>query len=435
VSPALRPGSFLDRAFNGRQERSVPPSDTMLYSSSMGMKALFKPQQSLRAYGNNVWLYRSVLTIAMEIGGTEFKLRRLTKSGEYEYQTKHQALETLRRPQPTAAGKTMLTGMLLKVITGMHLLLNGEAFWLLDKRLTMGGAPTSVTPLLAQNMHLRLSDDGEVIEYIYRLQSREFRLDPMDVVHFRLPDPENMYRGHSPVQGIRFAVDTHQEADVMNIKRLENHGVPGGIVSTKTELSDDQHKKYRDQWRQMHGGSDNAGKVAFLPQGMDFKSVQQTNQDMQFVEGKQTSRDEILAAYGVGLEIMGKTESQTRANAEASIFVFQKFGVSPILKLMNDALSNDFLVAFPGRDGLEFCHDDPVPENQEEKRLRADNLFAGGALTPNERRKMFGMEPLDLPGMDTPYLDMGKMPVGEEPKPAPEMPTEEDEEEEPSEKP
>jgi hypothetical protein len=56
-----------------------------------------------------------------------------------------------------------------------------------------------------------------------------------------------------------------------------------------------------------------------MPTKMDFQELSRTPQEMQYAEGKKTNRDEILAAYGVGLKILGRTESQTRANAEAAI--------------------------------------------------------------------------------------------------------------------
>ena len=34
---------------------------------------------------------------------------------------------------------------------------------------------------------------------------------------------------------------------------------------------------------------------------------------------------------------------------------------------------------------------------------------------PNERRKMFGLEPLNIEGMDVPYLPLNMMPVGADP--------------------
>jgi len=408
--------SAAGRALVAREERALPPPNVSIYRE-WGMPALFKPEESLKAYGDNVWLYRAVLSIAMEIARTKFKLKKAdTPDGEIEYVTKHQALETLRRPQVTKAGKSMLTFMDMMLVLGMRMLLNGEEFWVLDKRMSgkFGGSPREIQPALPEFMHTALTASGEIDHYIYRLPEKHINLDPLDVVHFKLPDPRNIYRGHSPVQGIRYALDTHKEADQLNVKQLQNNAVPAGIVTTKSAVNDSTLEKMRSQWRQMYAGSGNAGKVAFVPEGMDFKTIQRTNAEMQFTEGKSVNRDEILANYGVGLEIMGRTESQTRANAEAAIFVFQRFGVLPYLEKIVDTLNNDYLPAFAGTDGLEFCFDDPVPQNTEEKRLNAEALWRIGGLTSNEARKMFGFERIDLPGMDVPYLPMSAMPVGSE---------------------
>jgi HK97 family phage portal protein len=416
--PTSRFGSLRNWLFG----TSPPPIDMNSYQG-WGMPALWRPQESLDAYGDNPYLYRAVLMISMQIGQTAFRLQKTNAAGEIELVKKHQALATLAKPQPTAGGKSMLSAMLLKVVTGMHLMLNGEGFWLLLDRLQASGAPTRIKPLLSQNMVVDMTLDGEITGYRYRVDGREYRLDPMDVVHFKMPNPANFYRGHSPVKGIRFALDTHKEADVMNWKRLSNNAVPGGLLKPKQNLTEDQMKKLRAQFEQFHRGSENAGRLAVMPAEIEFQSVQQTNQEMQYAEGKAAARDDILAAYGVGPEMLGKTESQTRANAEAAIFVFQEFGVLPFLTLFNDTLNNDYLVAFPTEDGTEFAFPNPVPENMEEKRANADSLFQGGGITPNERRTMFGLEPLDLPGMDTPYLPFNLMPVGADPV-APNAPAE-----------
>src|SRR5207302_622075 len=98
------------------------------------------------------------------------------------------------------------------------------------------------------------------------------------------------------------------------------------------------------------------------------KSVQQTNQEMQFIEGKQMNQEDIRTNYRVGPEMLGKTDSQTRANAEAAIFVFAKYGILPFVSMFADTLTNDYLPAYPGTDGLDYGFPDPVPENMEEKR-------------------------------------------------------------------
>lgn len=382
--------------------------------SYRGMAPLYKPEESLKAYGDNPWLGGAVDKIAREIARTKFHLQIENNKGEIEVIRNHEALDTLKKPQPTKTGKSLLSGMQLQLVTGYHLCLAGEAFWLLDKRRTINGAPKLIDILQPQYVHQRI-ENGELIEYVYRLPDREIHLRGEDVVHFKIPDPEKPQRGHAPTKSIRYALDTHQEADKLNLKKIQNGAVPGGTIESDQAVPESERRKILSEWKAVHAGASNVGKTAMLPWGLGFKKTEESNADMQYTQGKETNRMEILARYGVGPEILGMTDSQTRANAEAAIFVFMKFGASFFIELVADTLTNDYLSAFPGTEGMTFSFPDPVPENMEEKRLNAQTLFNIGAATPNELRKDFGMEALDLEGMDSPYIDFGKSPIGESP--------------------
>ena len=52
------------RIITGREERGIPPPSAV-FTSQYGIPALFNSGESLRAYGDNVHLYRAVLSIAM----------------------------------------------------------------------------------------------------------------------------------------------------------------------------------------------------------------------------------------------------------------------------------------------------------------------------------------------------------------------------------
>jgi phage portal protein BeeE len=152
--------------------------------------------------------------------------------------------------------------------------------------------------------------------------------------------------------------------------------------------------------------------------GLSFKATQQTNHDLEFIEGKKLTRDEILINFRIGLEMFGKTESKTRANAEASIFVFTRFVVLPFLENITDVLTNHYLREFPGTEDMEFTFDDPVPQNDENKRAIAETLFKTGAITPDEIRQMFNLDPLNLPGTKVPYTTIQSIPLSEDAAPA-----------------
>lgn len=407
----------------GLQTRSLLPPDAILSAKGYGVPQIYDSDASLRAFSDNVWLYRSVLSIALEIARIKFRLQTKDRNDEITIVKSHQALETLRMPQLTKGGKSLISSMDLKLVTLMHLLLGGEGFWRLDERMRVSGAPTRIDLLLPSRMRVRFDEGNRMIEYRYRIPGvpvSEMTFLPEDVVHFKIPDPNNWVRGHAPTQGIRYALDAHLEADKFGYGMLANGAVPSGTLGTDKKIDVEERKKFLQAWKQMFGGGGNAGKTAFLPDGISYNPVQQSNQEMQFIESKSLHRDEILANYGVGPEVMGKTNDQSRANAEAAIFVFMRFGVLPFLEKFTDTLNSDYLPAFPGTEGMEFAYDDPVPENRDEKRADAQALFAVGAATPNELRKSFGFEPINRPGMDDTYIDLSKIAIGDSP-PTPDL--------------
>ncbi len=432
----FRKDSFLDRlstvVARGGQERFLGATNQSVYSG-FGVPPTFRQEAALDAYDDNVWLFSAVTKVANELARTKFKLR--TRGDDPQQIVSHQALDALNLPQPIKSGKSMLTAFDLKYVSALHLLLPGEAFWVLQDRLNprVGGSPTRIDVVLPYLMRPRLDDRGDLADYVFQGAKGEQVIRPEDVVHFKLPDGKNLYRGHSPAQSIRYAVDSHEEADILNLKLLQNGGLPQGFLKSEANMTPEQMRTLREQWQQMYGGGRNGGKVAVLPNKMDFQEVQRTQQEMQYAEGKRTNRDEILAAYGVGLEILGRTESQTRANAEAAIYVFMKFGVTPFLDKFVDTLNNDYLVAFAGTEDLEFYYDDRVPENLEDKRATAAALFQMGGLTPDEARAMFGLEALGLRGVsDVPYLPFSAIAAGTEKLPPDAPPLGEDQNQKPA---
>src|SRR5918997_1824709 len=180
------------RIITGREERGIPPPSAV-FTSQYGIPALFNPGESLKAYGDNVHLYRAVLSIAMEIARIPLRLQTVNQKGEITVIKSHQALETLRLPQPIQGGKSLLSAMDLKLVTMMHFLLEGEGFWNLDRRLKVNKAPTKINILMPGNMELTLDSQADLAQYRYRISDRELIMDPMDVVHFKIPDATNWF--------------------------------------------------------------------------------------------------------------------------------------------------------------------------------------------------------------------------------------------------
>ena len=80
----------------------------------------------------------------MEVARVNLQFRKVNRDGEITLVRSHQALATLRLPQPIRGGNSILSAMDLKLVTMMHLLLKGESFWGLADRMKDSGSPTKV---------------------------------------------------------------------------------------------------------------------------------------------------------------------------------------------------------------------------------------------------------------------------------------------------
>jgi hypothetical protein len=69
--------------------------------------------------------------------------------------------------------------MRLKLVTGYHLCLTGEAFWIVDKGRKINGAPTKIDLLVPQYVNSVISN-GELVESTDRTTDFELRIRPKE---------------------------------------------------------------------------------------------------------------------------------------------------------------------------------------------------------------------------------------------------------------
>jgi hypothetical protein len=149
-----------------------------------------------------------------------------------------------------------------------------------------------------------------------------------------------------------------------------------------------------------------------------------THRDMDFGNLAETTRDRILAAFGVSKTILGTAESDTnRSTSETADYVFSRRTIKPKMLLIVSFL-NEFLVPRYG-DNLYLTFIDPTPEDKE---FRSQEMQAAVAnmpvMTQNEARKTYmGLGPIEggdklmQPSIMT-AAGTSEQPEGDDPTPA-----------------
>jgi HK97 family phage portal protein len=307
-----------------------------------------------------------VSTTSQAVSAVDWKLYQKSQSGDEKDRievTRHPALMLLNKPNEFMSRQQLFEA------TQQHISLTGEGYWILEYgslgslRMPIGlwyARPDRMEPVKSKTEFLTgwiyKGPDGEDIPF-----------ETDEVIQFLMPDPEDPYRGMSPIRSVLTDIATTTSMSAWIANFFKNDATPGGIVEVPDGVDDDDLKRVKAQWRENHQGVSRAHRVAFLEGGMQWKTAQSTQKDMQFVEVDQRVDEKIRQAYHFPKPMLGGVDDVNRANADAAEVVFGRQIVVPNLERFKGELNNAYLSALfgPSADGLEFDYCNPVPDDQE----------------------------------------------------------------------
>ena len=375
-------------------------------------------QEQLNAYIG--WVYGGVAALSREVAGIEFDLftnpgRGNTKSwnsrllndglsGKQMRQLREvqdsPLLDLLYRPNP------IMTKTFMFQLTTIFMELTGDSFWVLTGA---GDQPQEMWPLSPDRVRVIKSPTSFIGGYEYRDENgRVATFAPEEIMHFREPNPTNMYRGQGVVRAAAAAVATDFEAANYNHQFFINSANPDYIFGTDRLLSNEAIKNLKKNFNQKHVGSNQAGKTLFLEENLKPITTALSQKDMEYLEGRRFGRDEILALEGVSSSILGLQESSNRSSAEAANYSFQRHAVLFRMRTITDTLVHSLVPFFNDRYILNF--ENPVPRDAELV-FKEKQAAVGNWRTVNEVRESEGLP--SLPGGDQLYRQSQDTPMDE----------------------
>ncbi|NLF31579.1 MAG: phage portal protein [Planctomycetes bacterium] len=164
--------------------------------------------------------------------------------------------------------------------------------------------------------------------------AQKIPLTTEEVVYWRMWSSSGPLDGLSPATPGRLAISTDYAASLFNACALSNGGEPGAIITVPGTLSDEQRAEARAAWAAKHGGPQNARRVAIIEGGATISSLAQTFSELQFNEGKATTRLEICALLGVHPVVAGWLESAGDSSAylQGALQMFWQQTMFPLLE-------------------------------------------------------------------------------------------------------
>lgn len=392
-----RTGSVLgvDKAF--KPWESIPETSA---EAIMGeLPPPWKAEDYLKACKS--WVYACVSAISDEVA--TIKLKLFQKKGEaLEEIFEHPLLDLLYKVNPYTTKFDHWS------LTQEYLELTGEAPWLLER--DGNGPPTAIYLLRPDKLTIKFEKGKVIGKYIYRTDmANTVDIDPQDIILIRYPNPLTLFRGMGTLEAAAQTVDLEKYAEQWNLFFFYNQARPDAVLTSKKSLTPDQRKRIETMWKKQFQGISKNAKLALLEGDFEYKPMQMSQKDMDFLEQQRFSRDKIFSIFRVPKSIIAISDDVNRAVAETHAYAFARWTIRPKMIRIIEQL-NEFLVPMFG-DDLVLGFEDPVPENTELKLSKYEKaLGSSGWMTINEVRKLEALP--EVEGGDVILRPIMEVPVG-----------------------
>lgn len=231
----------------------------------------------------------------------------------------------------------------------MHMLVFGNCYS--QKIFDGSGNVKALYPLMADKMKLSRDKNKQLYyEYTYsdleadtyKSKDKTVILEPREVFHVPGMGFDGLI-GYSPLALAKNAVGTGLACEKYGAKFFNNSAIPTGVLEHPNVLDQEAAERLRENWNSIYGGSNSAGKVAVLEQGMSYKPISITPEQVQFLQTRKFQTGEIARIFRVPPHMIGDLERSTYANIEQQSLEFVKYTLDPWLTRWEQAIQRSLL--------------------------------------------------------------------------------------------
>jgi HK97 family phage portal protein len=306
----------------------------------------------------------------------------------------------------------------------VHMMLGGEAFLeVVGSRPGGGGKPLELWPRRPDWVKVLPDVAPErrlyprVAGYLYSQEGGrdEVAIEPEAMVHSRFYNPLSPWRGLAPIAAVREGITIDLFAQAWSKRFLKQGARPDYAVIAPEGITRTEREDLQAQLMQEYSGAENWHKPIVLEQRItDIRPFSFAPKDIEWLEQRKFSRDEVGAIFGVPDEIMGFGRD-TYENFETALKVLWVLTLVPLAGHRDMSLTHFFSRVRadlkPGQrietdlSAVGVLQEDIGPKLEHASRLWA---MAVPFNVIDERLKL-GIGP--IPGGDVGYLPYALMPL------------------------
>jgi hypothetical protein len=408
------------------------------------------------------WVYACIRVIAQRIAGQPVRVAVL-KSNPQRDRRPHQLFVPKRFKQYTDRMEVLENHPLLEALafpnqlmpqwalvfnTVASLELTGLGHWWIDEDDESRGGLPAIWPLPASWVTPRFRGGRLYSDWEVRPgQTAQAIIVPgPNIVRFYYPDPGNPLGAMGTLQAMARSVLANEAMSEAQRRSFSNGVFPGlafiagrmpdergqvGPSSPRLTLTEDKKNQLRALIKQAYRGVLNYDEPIILDSMIeDVKKISQTQKEMDWLNSKGVTKEEICQGFGVNPIVMGQVQGANRASAAAASDHLNEYTVNPKIELLSQIMTMSVAPLFSaGARGAPAqrlaAYVEPAHAVDPDYELARDEAMIGhAAMTVNEWRARNHLPPLEggdvvlLPAAFTPYDLATAEVVGGAPAPA-----------------
>ncbi len=166
-----------------------------------------------------------------------------------------------------------------------------------------------------------------------------------------------------------------------------------GVLSNPKTLSPKAATRMRESWQRIYGGVQNAGKIAILEEGTEFKNITMSLDQAQFIEGRQFQIEEIARLFRMPPHKIMHLLNATFSNIEEQQKSYLEDTLMPWLKKIEQEIDKK-LITVEG-EFAKYNEKAMLRGNSKDQAEFLTKLLQNGIMTPNEVRARFDLNQID----------------------------------------
>ena len=366
------------------QHRVVRPSRIQLSTTySADYAEIWRTQESVRTV---------ISFLARNIAQLGLPLYERVGDADRQRLQDHPLAKMLRQPNPWTSRYRFISALV------HDFSIYNNAYWLKTKFPNGQGGLVRIPPPI-----IKTSGTDWLTPGAFEVRgNRGVQIYPRDqIVYFR-GFGVDADEGISPLEALRRTLREEFTAGEMREQTMRNGArMSGYLVRPKDapEWSDTARDRFKRSWQAQYSGSGpGAGGTPILEDGMQFTPVSQTARDLQYVESRKLTREEVAAAYHIPPPMIGILDSATFSNITEQHKMLYQLTLAPLLVMIEEEIELQLMPDFepePGKFYVEFNLRDKLTGSFEE---RADSIMkavGGPTMTINEARALDNRPPID----------------------------------------